>query len=85
MTQKKSASSLISELKRKTRKVYSSEDKIRIIIEDSIEEINQFDLILYLENDVTYIQDGTRLSIERRNELDLYHRQSSIYTSISIG
>ena len=85
MTKKKSASSLISELKRKTRKVYSSEDKIRIIIEDSIEEINQFDLILYLENDVTYIQDGTRLSIERRNELDLYHRQSSIYTSISIG
>lgn len=33
MTKKKSASSLISELKRKTRKNYSSEDKIRIIIE----------------------------------------------------
>ena len=30
---KKSASSLIGELKRKTRKNYSSEDKIRIIIE----------------------------------------------------
>ena len=28
MTKKKSASSLISELKRKTRKAYSSEDKI---------------------------------------------------------
>ena len=33
MVKKKSASSLISDLKRKTRKAYSSEEKIRIIIE----------------------------------------------------
>jgi len=33
MKKKKSASALISDLKRKTRKAYSSEDKIRIIIE----------------------------------------------------
>jgi len=33
MAQKKSTSSLISDLKRKTRKSYSSEEKIRIIIE----------------------------------------------------
>ena len=33
MSNKKSASSLISDLKRKTRKKYSSEEKIRIIIE----------------------------------------------------
>jgi len=33
MPRKKSASSLISELKRKTRRTYSSEEKIRIIIE----------------------------------------------------
>lgn len=33
MAKKKSASSLISELKRKTRRVYSSEEKIRIIID----------------------------------------------------
>lgn len=33
MAKKQSASSLISELKRKTRKTYSSEEKIRIIIE----------------------------------------------------
>ena len=33
MSRKKSASSLISELKRKTRRVYSSEEKIRIIID----------------------------------------------------
>ena len=44
MTNKKSTSSLISDLKRKTRKKYSSEEKIRIIIEgirgeDSIAEL----------------------------------------------
>jgi len=33
MSKKKNASSLISELKRKTRRNYSSEEKIRIIIE----------------------------------------------------
>jgi transposase len=33
MANKKSASALISDLKRKTRKAYSSEEKIRIIIE----------------------------------------------------
>ena len=33
MPKKKNASSLISELKRKTRRIYSSEEKIRIIIE----------------------------------------------------
>jgi transposase len=33
MSKKKSAGSLISELKRKTRRSYSSEEKIRIIIE----------------------------------------------------
>jgi transposase len=44
MSRKKSASSLISELKRKTRRSYSSEEKIRIIIdgirgEESIAEL----------------------------------------------
>lgn len=33
MTKKKSTTSLISDLKRKTRKTYSSEEKIRIIFE----------------------------------------------------
>ena len=33
MAKKKSASSLISELKRKTRRTYNSEEKIRIIID----------------------------------------------------
>ena len=33
MPKKKNASSLISELKRKTRRTYSSEEKIRIVID----------------------------------------------------
>lgn len=33
MPKKKTASSLISELKRKTRKLYSSEEKIKIVLE----------------------------------------------------
>ncbi len=33
MPKKKNASSLISELKRKTRRTYSSEEKIRIVLE----------------------------------------------------
>ena len=40
MAKKKSASSLISDLKRKTRKVYGSEEKIRIIIEGMRGEIS---------------------------------------------
>lgn len=44
MTKKRSANSLISELKRKTRKVYSSEDKIRIIIEGMRGEISVAEL-----------------------------------------
>lgn len=39
-----------------------------------IEDINKSDLYIYLANDCSYVQDGTRLDIERRNELDLYHR-----------
>ena len=44
MTQKRSANSLISELKRKTRKSYSSEDKIRIIIEGMRGEVSVAEL-----------------------------------------
>jgi len=40
MTKKRSANALISELKRKTRKAYSSEEKIRIIIEGMRGEIS---------------------------------------------
>ena len=41
---KKSASSLISELKRKTKRTYSSEEKIRIIIEGMRGEVSVAEL-----------------------------------------
>src|SRR5687767_10200171 len=36
---------------------------------------NKANLYFYLNNDVEYLQDGTRLSEEERNLLDLSHRQ----------
>ena len=44
MTKKKSASSLISDLKRKTKRKYSSEEKIRIVIEGIRGEISVAEL-----------------------------------------
>ena len=44
MNKKKSASALISELKRKTRKIYGSEEKIRIIIEGMRGEVSVAEL-----------------------------------------
>ncbi len=45
-----------------------------LIVRDRVKEVNKFDLILYLENDAKYIQDGTRLKISRRDKLDQSHR-----------
>jgi HTH-type transcriptional repressor of NAD biosynthesis genes len=39
-----------------------------------VEEVNQFDLYLYLDIDAPFIQDGTRLSKKRRNLLDQNHK-----------
>lgn len=36
---------------------------------------NKAQLYLYLNNDVEYFQDGTRLSREERDRLDSFHRQ----------
>jgi HTH-type transcriptional repressor of NAD biosynthesis genes len=44
------------------------------VIEESIYKRNKADLYLYLNNDVAYVQDGTRLSERDRNALDHYHR-----------
>lgn len=44
-------------------------------VSDEIHKINQANLYLYLNNDVNYIQDGTRLSYADRNILDISHRQ----------
>lgn len=42
-------------------------------IEDWIKEANRFDLYLFLQPDCEYIQDGTRLSLARRNALHKFH------------
>jgi len=44
-------------------------------IDPAIYKSNQADLYLYLNNDVPYVQDGTRLSEEERNLLDISHRR----------
>ena len=44
-------------------------------VADKVYNSNKADLYLYLNNDVEYIQDGTRLSESDRNLLDLSHRK----------
>lgn len=44
-------------------------------VESEIYNSNKADLYLYLNNDVEYMQDGTRLSESDRNLLDISHRQ----------
>jgi HTH-type transcriptional repressor of NAD biosynthesis genes len=44
-------------------------------IDKAIYESNRADLCLYLNNDVPYVQDGTRLGEDERNQLDLSHRR----------
>jgi HTH-type transcriptional repressor of NAD biosynthesis genes len=44
-------------------------------INSDIYNSNRANLYLYLNNDVKYLQDGTRLSEAERNLLDLSHRQ----------
>jgi HTH-type transcriptional repressor of NAD biosynthesis genes len=43
-------------------------------VESTIYNTNKADLYLYLNNDVKYVQDGTRLSENDRNLLDISHR-----------
>jgi HTH-type transcriptional regulator, transcriptional repressor of NAD biosynthesis genes len=56
--------------------------------EEWIEDANQFDLYLFLEPDCEYVQDGTRLSMEMRNNLSEHHKkffQDKGINFISIG
>jgi HTH-type transcriptional regulator, transcriptional repressor of NAD biosynthesis genes len=46
-----------------------------LIVSDEIYSANRADLYLYLNNDVDYFQDGTRLHQEERDLLDASHRQ----------
>ncbi|WPV70220.1 AAA family ATPase [Chitinophaga sp. LS1] len=43
-------------------------------IENEIFSINKADLYLYMDNDVPFVQDGTRIDEAARNELDVSHR-----------
>jgi HTH-type transcriptional regulator, transcriptional repressor of NAD biosynthesis genes len=45
-----------------------------LIVEDWIEKANVFDAYIYLQKDAIYVQDGTRLALEKRNELDDFHQ-----------
>lgn len=44
-------------------------------VSEEIYRINRAHIYLYLNNDVTFIQDGTRLAEEARNLLDVSHRR----------
>ena len=46
-----------------------------LAVSDDIYNANRADLYLYLNNDVAYFQDGTRLHKEERDLLDISHRQ----------
>ncbi|MFT3702752.1 MAG: AAA family ATPase [Agriterribacter sp.] len=46
-----------------------------LTVNKAINEANKADLYLYLNNDVPYIQDGTRLNEKERNDLDISHRR----------
>lgn len=43
------------------------------IYSDWIEQANKFDLYIFLENDAPFVQDGTRLNKDKRDELRDYH------------
>ncbi|KQT22314.1 cytidyltransferase [Chryseobacterium sp. Leaf404] len=47
----------------------------KLVVPDEILDINKADLYLYLTKDAEYIQDGTRLEIDERNQLDDSHRK----------
>ncbi|MDU1891777.1 MAG: AAA family ATPase [Dysgonomonas sp.] len=54
---------------------YFSFDK-ELQVDKNTYEKNMADLYLYLNNDVKYVQDGTRMSEKERNKLDLSHRKT---------
>ena len=46
-----------------------------LVVENWINEANRFDLYLFLEPDCEYVQDGTRLPMEKRNKLSNHHKK----------
>jgi len=54
-----------------------------IITEDWINQANYFDLYLFLETDCMYVQDGTRLDVQDREKLNVFHKKEFIKQGIS--
>ncbi|MDX1938820.1 MAG: AAA family ATPase [Flavihumibacter sp.] len=50
----------------------------KLVVDNWVDEANNFDLYLYLDNDAPFIQDGTRLDKERRDELNISHKKQLI-------
>lgn len=57
----------------KSYSVFAFEKELNV--DEKIYESNKANLYIYLCNDSQYIQDGQRLTEEKRNELDTFHRQ----------
>lgn len=53
-----------------------------LFVDSWVEEANNFDLYLYLDNDAPFIQDGTRLDKQRRDELNISHKKQLINKGI---
>lgn len=47
----------------------------KLIVENWVEQANNFDIYIFLENDAQFIQDGTRLDKLRRDELNISHKK----------
>ena len=50
-----------------------------------VEKANQMDLYLYLDAKAPYIDDGTRLSESKRNELDEIHKKMFSKMGINVN
>lgn len=55
----------------------------KLIVDEWIENLNKFDLYLYLESDCPFVQDGTRLNEEERIKLDKSHKEQFKQAGIS--
>ena len=51
-------------------------------VESEIENTNKADIYLYLDKDVEYVDDGTRLNLKDRNDLDTCHKFILYYSNI---
>lgn len=76
---------LFSDTDLNTTKMYSKYffDKIPEF-SNWIEKANEFDLFIFLENDAPYIQDGTRLPKEERDELRNLHYNNLISKGVKM-